>query len=94
VRRRARVDANHAAVVQALRACGWLVWDTSGLGGGFPDVVVARAGVLRLVEIKDGRLSPSRRTLTPAEAACHTAMAAAGVPVVVVASVAEAVALI
>jgi hypothetical protein len=45
--------------VRAFRTCGYLVADTSGVGGGFPDLLVKRRGVITLVEIKtqDGRLN-------------------------------------
>jgi hypothetical protein len=63
-----RVDANHAQVVATLRAAGAWVWDTSRLGGGYPDLHVyhPRVGAL-LLEVKDGRRPPSERRLTPAE---------------------------
>jgi hypothetical protein len=71
-----RRDANHQQVVDALRAAGCSVWDAAHVGGGCPDVFVGRvvAGVPRtyLLEIKDGRLPPSRRQLTPAEARWHS----------------------
>lgn len=60
MRRAARIDGTHAEVVETLRKCGWTVHDTSRLGGGFPDVVASRAGIVRLVEIKTakGKLRP------------------------------------
>lgn len=73
MRRAARTDANQREIVQALRNAGCLVHDTSSVGGGFPDLVVktpARGGFshrpsrVLLVEIKDGRKSPSARQLT------------------------------
>ena len=72
MRHRARVDANHAEVVKALRAVGALVHDTSRVGGGFPDLVVKYRGVVRLLEVKDGRRPPSARQMTPQEAAWHS----------------------
>jgi hypothetical protein len=67
-----RVDANHAEVITALRRAGCRVWDTSRVGGGFPDALVAaRGNRLVMLEIKDGAKSPSRRKLTPAEADFH-----------------------
>ena len=69
MRRAARVDANHAEITGTLRQCGWTVHDTSGVGGGFPDLVIAKGGRLVLVEIKDGAKKPSARRLTKAEAA-------------------------
>jgi hypothetical protein len=92
-RRAARVDANHAAVVATLQSCGWIVVDCSRTGDGFPDLLVARAGQLLLVEVKDGAKPPSRQRLTAAEAQLHRRLALGGVRVRVVASVAEAVAL-
>ncbi len=40
MRQRARTDAGHKAIVQALRKVGCQVSDTSRIGGGFPDLVV------------------------------------------------------
>lgn len=62
-----RVDSNHKLIVTALRQLGCSVADTSRLGEGFADVVVAKAGQTALVEIKDGAKCPSARKLTPAE---------------------------
>lgn len=71
-RRAARVDANHREVIQALRAAGCIVADTSRLGSGFPDAIATRRpdGSSRVVmlEIKDGAKPPSARKLTEAEA--------------------------
>ena len=50
-----RVDRNHAEIVSALRKCGWLVHDTSSQGHGFPDLVCAFHGNVRLIEIKFAR---------------------------------------
>lgn len=44
MRRAARVDANHAEIARTLRRLGWAVHDTSGVGGGFPDLVIGKAG--------------------------------------------------
>ena len=68
MRRAAKVDGNHGEVIKALREAGCRVFDTSRVGGGFPDALVATpAGSLLLMEIKDGSLSPSKRRLTEAE---------------------------
>lgn len=82
-----RVDANHWEVFAALRRLGWCVISTADLGGGFPDLVAAKAGVLRLIEVKDGKKKPSARKLTPHEAVYHADMAAAGCPVLIIESV-------
>lgn len=93
VRRAARVDANHAEITRALRQCGWVVHDTSGTGGGFPDLVIAKNGRLEMVEVKDGKKRPSARRLTVAESAFWTKFGEAGVWVVILESVEGAVAL-
>jgi hypothetical protein len=43
------------------------VCETYALGGGVFDLVVARNGHMRWVEVKDSALPPSRRALTPDE---------------------------
>ena len=47
-----RRDSNHAAIRDALRACGVTVVDTGDLGGGFPDLVCGRHSHTYLLEIK------------------------------------------
>jgi hypothetical protein len=47
-----KVDRNHKAVVDTLRACGWRVKDTSRVGQGFPDLVIAKGGRTMLAEVK------------------------------------------
>ena len=93
VRRRARVDANHAEIRSALRAAHWVVVDCAGVGSGFPDLLIAKRGRLLLVEIKDGAKVQSKQKLTEDEVQFHQLMAAAGVTVEVVTSVEEALAL-
>ena len=70
-----RRDANHAQIAAALASAGCSVWDASGVGRGFPDLVVGRKvhGERRtyLLEIKDGTLPSSRRKLNDAEVAWH-----------------------
>ena len=88
-----RTDANHKPIVHALASCGWVCLDLSRAGHGAPDLLAARAGRLVAVEVKDGTKSPSRRQLTPREAEVHRAFEAAGVAIVVVTSIADALAL-
>jgi hypothetical protein len=47
-----RTDENHRVVRDGLRALGYSVRDTSGLGGGFPDLLVAKYGYTDPVEVK------------------------------------------
>jgi hypothetical protein len=64
MRRAAKVDANHAEIVIALRAAGATVHSMAALGGGFPDLLVGYKNKTALIEIKDGSKPPSRRKLT------------------------------
>lgn len=66
-----KVDDNHAAIRDGLRACGVRVHDTSRLGGGFPDLLCRYFGRIVLLEVKDPRQVPSKRRLTAAEAEFH-----------------------
>jgi len=71
VRARGRVDANQGEIVKALRKAGVAVHITSALGGGFTDLVAwcPATNVLALLEVKDPAQPPSKRRLTPDEAA-------------------------
>lgn len=89
-----RTDGNHAAILAAMRRLGAWVVDTSRVGSGFPDAMVWHRGMIHLVEIKDGSLSPSRRQLTLAEKLFHEAAAFHGAPVHVITNEAEALALL
>lgn len=82
---RLRSDRNHAEIVAALRAQGWLVASTNRLGG-FIDCVAFHPGrqQLRLVEVKTpkGKLKPSQEQLL-----------AQGWPIVILRSVDDALVL-
>ena len=71
MRRAAKADANQPVIVAALRRCGFVVAHCHTVGGGFPDLVIARNGRTGLVEIKDGNKPPSARKLTSDEADFH-----------------------
>lgn len=60
----ARTDDNQREIVNALRQSGCSVLILSGVGKGCPDIVVGRAGVTYMLEIKDGSKPPSARRLT------------------------------
>lgn len=66
MRRANRIDDNQNEIVEALRKCGAYVRIISQ-GQGIPDLLVGYRGFTLLLEIKDGRKSPSQRELTPAE---------------------------
>ena len=67
MRRVAKVDANQAEIVEALRAIGATVQHLHMVGRGCPDLLVGFRGLNWLLEIKDGSKPPSRRRLTPDE---------------------------
>ena len=87
-----RTDANHAQIASAFAACGWYVKDVHTIPN-FCDFIVARAGRVEFIEAKDGAKPPSARQLTPGEHEFHAHMAAAGYPVRIITSAAEAAAL-
>lgn len=66
-----RQDGNHKEIHKLFVELGCQVTDTHAVGKGFPDMVVTGWGQVALVEVKDGSLTPSRRKLTPDEAAWH-----------------------
>jgi Holliday junction resolvase len=49
-----RVDVNHQEIVKKFRELGASVFDASGIGRGFPDILVGYNGNTALVEIKSG----------------------------------------
>lgn len=91
MRRAARVDANQAEIVKALRDAGASVQPIYQLGKGVPDLLVGFRGVNFVVEVKDGSKSPSARRLTPDERKWHAAWSG---HVVVVETVADALRLL
>jgi Holliday junction resolvase len=68
MRKIARVDSNHAEVVEFLRKQGAIVRSLANLGGGVPDLLVSYNKILFLIEVKDGKKAPSQRKLTKDEA--------------------------
>lgn len=71
MRRAARRDANHGEIVEALRKVGCTVLDLGSVGKGCPDLLVGWAGVLTLIEVKDGSKPPCERELTPDQVKFH-----------------------
>lgn len=68
MRRIAKVDANQAEIVAALRKVGASVTPTHQIGNGFVDLVVGFRSRNYLFELKDGTKPPSARKLTDDEA--------------------------
>ncbi len=58
-----KVDQNHSLIVKTLRDLGCSVFDTSRVGGGFPDIVVGKNNKTILVEIK----ATEKSKYTPAQ---------------------------
>lgn len=91
MRLKPRKDSNHTEIVAALRQAGCSVFDTAGLGHGFPDLVVGLRGKNYLVEVKDGSLPPSQRKLTGDEVDFHESWRG---QIFIVTSVEEAIAFV
>lgn len=72
MRRAAKVDANQAEIVKALRQMGCFVQSLAAVGDGCPDLLVGVAGVTLLMEIKDGKKPPSERKLRPDQQVWHS----------------------
>jgi hypothetical protein len=68
-----RTDHNHRDVVDELRETlpDASVFDASGTGAGFPDLVVGWRGTNYLFEIKDPEKPKSARSLTDAQDVFH-----------------------
>lgn len=81
----AKRDANEGAIIQALNLAGWVCFRISDAG--FPDLLIVRHGLVRLVEVK-----AKGGSLTPAQRMLHLKFQAAGLLVHVVRSPEEAVA--
>lgn len=73
MRRAAKIDANQEQVVQVLRAAGATVQSLAAVGKGVPDLLVGFQGQTVLLEVKDGKKSPSQRKLTEDQLAWHGA---------------------
>lgn len=73
MRRRAKVDANQAEIVAALRSAGATVQSLAEIGDGCPDLLVGLAGKTVLIEVKDSAQPPSKRQLTDDQSRWHGA---------------------
>lgn len=71
MRRAAKVDANQAEIVEALRRIGCSVQPLHSVGSGCPDLLVGVNGLNILMEIKDSAKPPSARKLTPDQLIWH-----------------------
>lgn len=82
MRRRAKVDANQAEIVAALRQAGATVQSLAEIGDGCPDLLVGLAGKTVLIEVKDSAQPPSKRQLTDDQLRWHGAWAGGTLAVV------------
>lgn len=71
MRRAAKIDDNQPDIVKALRKAGCSVCLLHAVGSGCPDLLVGRAGINYLIEIKDGAKPPSGQKLTPPQEIFH-----------------------
>lgn len=74
-RQAAKIDQNQPDLVKQLRDMGAQVQHLHQLGGGVPDLLVAFKGRWVVAEVKNPRLPPSKRQLTPDEKKWHEAFA-------------------
>jgi len=93
MRRNARVDANQADIVKALRKQGAHVLITSQLKNAF-DILVGFNSKLYIVEIKDGDKVKSSRRLTEGEQKCADGFESVGVTYHIIESVEQAIEMI
>jgi hypothetical protein len=93
VRTASRKDANHNEIKKALEKVGAYVIDTHQLKNAF-DMIVNFRGKSYIVEIKDGKKSPSARKLSEGEQICADKLNNVGVKYHIVESVDEAMQLI
>ncbi len=73
-----RVDANHRAILDALRQIGAVIIDTHAIPGAL-DALCGFRGRLTLLEIKDGAKPAHARRLTEAEQETIQLLASVGV---------------
>lgn len=87
------IDSNHNEIVDTFRSMGCVVTSTTCVKG-FCDMVVAWKGLYLLIEVKDGAKPPSKRKLTPMEAAYHIKVEGVGCKVYIIKNKEEAINLI
>jgi Holliday junction resolvase len=69
--RAGRTDANHEAVVKALREAGATVQSLASVGKGVPDLLVGFKSQTMLMEVKDSAKPASKRRLTEDQLRWH-----------------------
>lgn len=66
--RHVKRDLNHDEIVRALEQIGVGVWDGSAFGNGFPDLLTAYRGKIRVIEIKNPETDYGRAGLNALQA--------------------------
>lgn len=66
-----RTDSNQGELVKIARDMGATVQNLASVGHGCPDLLIGFRGKNFLIEVKDGKKSPSHRALTIPEKAWH-----------------------
>lgn len=59
LRTAAKVDQNHAEIMEALRKAGIAAKSTAAMGKGFPDIIAATRETTVLLEVKSGGEKPN-----------------------------------
>ena len=90
MRKFGRIDATQREITAALRKAGCFVQSLANEGGGVPDLLVIKNGVVNLIECKDGNAPPSKQRLTEDESLWHRAALENGYRVRVCGSAEEA----
>lgn len=73
MRKAAKVDANHKAIMQVMRSIGASVQSLAATGKGCPDLLVGYKGINYLMEVKDGDKVLSAQKLTIDQQHWHSA---------------------
>lgn len=71
MRRAAKVDANHSAIVEALRKAGAQVLSLAAVGKGCPDLLVLHRGRYQLFEVKNPLQPLNKQRLKPLQEEFH-----------------------
>src|SRR5271157_3512036 len=71
MRKYGRVDANHTAIITALRQAGITAFSIASIGNGKGDIVAGYQGINVLLEVKNPKQEPRKQRLTRDEIRHH-----------------------
>lgn len=86
----ARIDGNQPGIVAALRKAGAHVVICSAIGGGFPDLLILKAGRIYFVEVKNPDKPKADQELTKVQIPFHETFAKHGWTIHIVKTIAGA----